>query len=205
MEKKSYTAQKRKYSENVWENIEPLKVDIFKWEKGYTPRTEAKVFYDESGFYVQFTVWTDFVTIRYKNMHDPVYFDSCVEIFFAPSKKKEFINFEINAIGAMLTYIGEERGVRRPILAEREIFEAKSSIKDPENFNDDKWTLEFKIPFSLLHELYGEFDLKDGFDANFYKCGDEPLYKHFGMWSEIIAPVEDFYLREFFGKLYFEE
>ncbi|HEX9250722.1 MAG TPA: carbohydrate-binding family 9-like protein, partial [Ignavibacteriaceae bacterium] len=39
--------------------------------------------------------------------------------------------------------------------------------------------------------------------GNFYKCGDETEFKHYGMWSLIENSTPDFHLPEYFGKIIF--
>jgi hypothetical protein len=37
--------------------------------------------------------------------------------------------------------------------------------------------------------------------GNFYKCGDETEYPHFGCWNLIASPVPDFHRPEYFGEI----
>lgn len=53
------------------------------------------------------------VLARYTRRDDPVYTDSCLEVFIAPvSGRSEYINFEMNPNGAYLSQFGSERNGR---------------------------------------------------------------------------------------------
>ena len=39
------------------------------------------------------------------------------------------------------------------------------------------------------------------FTGNFYKCGDETEFPHYGMWSEAVSDTPDFHRPECFGRL----
>lgn len=201
---KSYTIVKREYTKNVWDSIEPLEIDIFKWvNNNYRPRTYAKLFYNDNAICVQFTVYEKQIVARYNNMHDPVYLDSCVEIFFRPDRDMRYINFEINAIGAVLLGVGKNRYDRKKIDEDISAFEIKNTVDNPKTYNNDKWQVEFKIPFWFFEKYFDSFQKSEPLWANFYKCGEETTYEHYGMWSDIEFG-EDFHQSKYFGKLHLE-
>ena len=205
MNTNSYTIVKREYSIGVWDSITPLEIDVFQWiDNGYKPRTYVKLFHDGDNIYVQFTSYENEITAKYKNMNDPVCEDSCVEFFFCPCGEKEYINFEINAIGTLLLGIGENRYKRKSITESPQRFAIKSSVSDSESYENSKWIIEYKIPFSFLKEYYKTFNVQDGLRANFYKCGDETAFPHYGMWCPIKTPEPDFHQSGFFGTIKFE-
>ncbi len=200
---KEYFIKKRNYTPDVWNEIEPAKIDSNKWLPAGPP-AEAKVFYDGENLYIRYEVKENSVTIRAKKMHDPVYQDSCAEFFMRPAKDKRYLNFETNAVGTMLLGLGETGEGRERVEQDPSIFEMKSSIKNPDEFKGDKWTLEYKIPFSFLRKIYGDFDVSDGFYGNFFKCGDKTPQEHYASWNEIESCEINFHKPEFFGKLVFE-
>ena len=202
---KEYTIAKKTYSENVWSEVETLNVDTYKWlDNGYEPRVQAQICYDSENIYIKYSVWETQVTAKYKNMHEDVYKDSCVEFFFRPASSPNFFNFETNCIGTLLLGYGPKRDGREVVKADMAIFEMKPSIKNPDEYSGDMWTLEYKIPFSFLKKYWGEFPLSEGLYANCYKCGDETAAEHYGMWSPVELPSPDFHRPEFFGRMYFE-
>ncbi|MCK7480493.1 MAG: carbohydrate-binding family 9-like protein [Candidatus Moduliflexus flocculans] len=52
--------------------------------------------------------------------------------------------------------------------------------------------------------IYGrEIDAGCRSAANFYKCGDETEFPHYGAWSPVETPAPDFHRPEFFGEIVF--
>ena len=204
-DKKTYTVEKQNYSDHVWDCINPIKLDVFKWrDNGYEPETYVKVFHDGENMYVHFTSFESEILGRYKNTQDPVCDDSCVEIFFYPSGEKNYINFETNVLGTLALGFGDQKEIRTLLTDSPDTFEIKASVKNPDEYTGDKWTIEYKIPFAFIKKYYPDFDMKNGLRANFYKCGEEVRYPHYGMWCEVVAEEEDFHLPEYFGYLDFE-
>ena len=60
--------------------------------------------------------------------------------------------------------------------------------------------------FEVLDKLFGKVDYVSGytFKGNFYKCGDETDYPHFGMWNPVGTEKPDFHRPEYFGELIIE-
>lgn len=58
--------------------------------------------------------------------------------------------------------------------------------------------------FGLFRRIYGR-DVRPGQRAagNFYKCGDETEFPHYGAWSPVRTLSPDFHRPEFFGTLVF--
>lgn len=202
---KTYTVAKRNYSKNVWDGITPIKLDVFRWrDNGYEPDVFVKLFHDGENMYVHFTTWETEILGRYRSSEDPVCDDSCVEMFLYPDGEKNYMNFETNVLGTLVLGLGAEKEVRDAISESPKIFDIKASVKNPEEYKDEKWTIEYKVPFSFLKKYYPDYKIGDPLRANFYKCGENVRYPHYGMWCEIIAEEEEFHLPEYFGKLIFE-
>jgi hypothetical protein len=69
---------------------------------------------------------------------------------------------------------------------------------------DGGWTLEAHIAFSLIEEILGvELDFTHRWECNFYKCGDETPFPHWGAWSEVSQL--NFHLPQCFGYLQFDK
>lgn len=65
------------------------------------------------------------------------------------------------------------------------------------------WALAYRVPPELFHKMYGRPVPTGGRAANFYKCGDETEFPHYGAWSPVGTPSPDFHRPEFFGTLIF--
>lgn len=195
-----------------WDDVPKLSIDVYRdIGNGYKPKVEAAVVHTEKGFHVYFKVYEDNVTVKYHNMNEPVYKDSCVEFFLNPKagSDERYLNFEINAIGTLLLEFGKTRGERDFVTdVSPEIFAIKAQLnkESAETFNGPSWTVRYFIPFSFLEKCYGKLDFKSGyrFEGNFYKCGDETKFPHYGMWNPITGERLSFHTPECFGTLIME-
>ena len=178
-------------------------------KNGYEPPVEARLCYSGRYLYVRFDVREKKVRVRFTGFQDPVYKDSCVEFFvdMFPDLKLGYVNFEANAAGAFLVAFGPDRHARRP-LSKDDLrgFKYSASVKgrvDGE-IAAGRWALAYRIPLDLFRRVYGR-DLQPGHRAagNFYKCGDETEFPHYGAWSPVGTPAPDFHRPEFFGILTF--
>lgn len=227
----------------VWEGVPEINIDCFLWEDNdYKPETKAKLFYTDTHFHIFFKSYEDEITIKYFNMDEDVYKDSCVEFFIKPNPDKDdrYFNFEMNSIGTLLLGLGVDRHDRERIKLDNpfEVFGISTSVtKDTaDSYNnqpsknkgsskncDDTlskscnnsiksccnskfWTVEYSIPFTFIEKYFGKLDIGPGYrlEGNFYKCGDETKYPHYGCWNPIKISSPDFHRPEFFGDLVLE-
>ena len=194
-----------------WSPLPALRIDHYLWLKnGYEPRVDVRLCSSSRNLYVRFDVFEAKVRLRFTRFQDPVYKDSCVEMFINPFPDKEvgYINVEMNAAGTALVAIGPDRRRRTP-LAESDLegWEVVPSLKGPfSGFHGaELWTLTYRLPLLLFEKCYGA-QITPGLTAraNFYKCGDETETPHFGAWSPVLTPQPDFHRPEFFGRLVFQ-
>ncbi|MCL2023218.1 MAG: carbohydrate-binding family 9-like protein [Oscillospiraceae bacterium] len=132
---------------------------------------------------------------------DPVYEDSCLELFLAPKDGDErYINIEVNPKGVYLSQFGTSRDDRVFL---KEITGIEPKINTLSYFG--KWWLaRIELPVTLLQALYGEdFCLHDGqkMRGNFYKCGDKTRYPHWGAWSAVTDNPPGFHNPKCFGEI----
>lgn len=195
--------------DNIWDNIDPIYVDIFPWdENGYMPKTEARAFYTPTHIHIQFKAYEKEVEAIYTEMNDPVYMDSCVEFFInpMPSEDDRYLNFETNCLGTLNLGLGADRYDREAIdKSYLPMFNIKSSVSSEtiDKYEGEFWTLEYTIPLEFLNKFYDGVEFKPGMrmKGNFYKCGDETEYPHYGCWNKVIAKEADFHRPECFGDL----
>ena len=167
-------------------------------------RVMFKAMHDTSSFLVIFEVSEKHTLATCSRDNDPVYQDSCVEIFLK-HHENEYCNFEFNAIGTCLAQTGPDRSQR--IFLNQDFLNnvsRQSSLGSdiiPQAIPFDSWKLAVRIPLSTLtgQSLSG---LK--MSGNFYKCGDNLPTPHYLCWSSISTPKPDFHRPEFFTSLYFE-
>jgi hypothetical protein len=211
---KEYTVKRIEHEngikQNVWEDIPNLAVDEYPWdENGYKPVTGVKLFYTPSHLHIRFISYEDRPRATYRKMNDPVFRDSCVEFFFNPLPEldERYFNFEMNAAGVLLLGLGEDRQTRTRLFSvDPAIFRIMPSKDISKSGDLNYWTLEYSIPFSFIWEYGMEFRAVSGatIAANFYKCGDDTEFPHYGSWNPIRSSKPDFHKPECFGTLKLE-
>jgi len=145
---------------------------------------------------------TDPLTV-YTHDDDPVYTDSCMEIFVdcMPRLNKGYLNLEMNAAGASLCAFGPDRQNR--------VYLAAIGLEHPHvtvTKTDQYWQVDAVITKELIGALYGvPFKMKKGdiLRGNFYKCAENTERPYWGSW----APVGrlDFHQPDRFGEWIVEE
>lgn len=191
-----------------WKNIPALFIEKYLWiENNYQPKVEVKICYSNSCFYLYFKVFEDEITAKFTKINDPVHKDSCVEFFINlfPLKTKEYFNFEINSIGTIHIGFGAVGNrISLPITDIKKI-QIESTLNFPiiGQYEKDYWEVYYKIPISILEKYYGIPFKSENAKGNFYKCGDETKYEHYGVWNNIQSVKPNFHLPEFFGDLSF--
>ncbi len=165
---------------------------------GYDGKAYAKITYDDTGFNVNFTVFEK-NPLREKTKHfEPVNEDSCVEFFvnFTPEKSDRYINFEVNANGAMNVAFRKDRFCGTNLaLSDIESLNIKTKLFD------DKWQAKYKIPFDFIKKYYPDFDIAKAeyVKGNLYKCGDKTKVEHYLSYFDIKTKTPDFHRPEYFG------
>ena len=127
-----------------------------------------------------------------------------MEIFLAFTEEGEtltndsmYINFEINANGAMYAKYGKGRKNRKFITDEQyEMAECKAEIKE------DRWSLEVLFPEPFLNGVCNFTEIKEGktFYCNFYKIAMSEDIEHYGSYSPIESETPNFHLPVFFAE-----
>lgn len=195
-------------SDEFWQAITELKIDNYLWmQNNYQPEVIVKACYSNDFIYLSFLVYEQKVTIRYLNVGDPVYKDSCVEFFINlfPEETEEYFNIELNAIGTIKMGYGIKRN--RDYLNAFDLKDIKvvTSIKKPvEDYHgSSSWKLYCALSIKVLEKYSNRKFIAEDAIGNFYKCGDETEFTHYGMWNPIESPTPDFHLPEYFGKIIF--
>ncbi len=203
------------WSGPAWAQADTLQLTHFRPESSdHRPPTSARLLFDTEGLYGIFAVEDRYVRCRHTRYLDPVYEDSCVELFVQPKADKGYFNFEFNCGGALLCYyiVDSTRvpgGFRKftPLPAEDgrqvAVWHSMPQVVEPEITAPTRWQLEFFIPFGLLARYVGPLGLVQGqtWRGNLYKCADGTSHPHWGSW----APVDEhnFHLPRCFGSIGF--
>jgi len=199
----------------AWSRAETLEIASFRPEgSSHRPRTLARLLYDGTSLHGIFRVEDRYVRSVHTRFGDPVYRDSCVEIFLQPRPDRGYLNFEFNAGGTLLA--SHVRNPERTLegfkdftpLPERDgrlvsVHHSLPRVVDPEVPKPVTWTLAFRLPLALLERHVGPLGPLRGqvWRGNLYKCGDATSHPHWASWSPLTA--RNFHLPGCFGELRF--
>jgi Carbohydrate-binding family 9 len=179
----------------------------------FTPVVEARMAYDKDNAYVIFRVQDRYVRSVVQEYNGNVSGDSCVEFFFAPDPARPlcYFNLEVNAGGTpLIFYITKPMsGLTRLIpeeISQIEIAHSLPKVVYPEIEEPVTWTIECRIPFSILEKYTPVARPAPGvqWKANFYKTGSRTSSPNYLTWSPVAFPRPNFHLPDQFGTLRFE-
>jgi len=187
--------------------IESQHLDNLLWStSGYMPEVTFSMAYANDSILLRYAVKEKYISAVYRNINEPVYKDTCVELFIAFNNEANYYNLEFNCLGTALVGFGSNKQDR--IAISKQLIERITSyhlIKTPANGSDGliNWELTVNIPFSVFgfHQINSLAN--QICSVNFYKCGDELPEPHYLSWNNIIYPEPNFHLPEFFGKVKF--
>lgn len=176
-------------------------IDHFNWVQGYYPLSFGRLAYlKNQGFLLNLRCLETNPVRTFTSNNDPVYQDSALEAFinFYPDLPSAgYINFEINANGAVLSQYGTGRKNRTSLTS--------LGITIPKctpHIDESSWSVEIRIPLTLIHTVYSALDLPHGFDritCNFFKIKESVPKEHYASYSPISSETPDFHLPEFFA------
>ena len=175
-------------------------VDQFNWGGSYRPLTTGQLgFLPGTGFLLEMECQETDPCRTCTQDNDPVYLDSAMEAFFcfAPQEAEPlYLNFEMNANGAMLACHGRSRGNRSPFAEE-----LRAGLLCQAKVLADRWSIRLTLPLTLVQALYPDFAPETGsrFTCNFYKIKESKGLTHFASFAPITAPEPDFHLPEYFA------
>lgn len=197
-----------------WKKIETIKIekDMGKIPP-FKPVVEAKMMYDDDNVYVIFRVQDRFVKSVVEEYNGNVSGDSCVEFFFSPDTNLplKYFNLEINAGGTPLIFYVEKPWtgfvkLKTEEIKQIEIAHSLPSKVDPEIKEPVTWTIEYRVPLSMLRAYSKVSSPASGviWKANFYKTGSLTSNPNWITWSFVDKPRQDFHTPEYFGTLIFQ-
>lgn len=208
-------ALKSCWSSPEWQKAEIAEINNLRPEsKEHFPETKLKMLYNKNGISGIFNVKDKYIIARGTAHMDPMWNDSCVELFVQPSIDKGYINFEFNCLGFLYaSYITNpekvDGGFKEYVkFKKKECKEVKTAAQlkkkiEKEIIEPVEWSIQFYIPFKLIEKFTGHLDLKNNpeWRCNFYKCADQSSHPHWVSWS----PLKElnFHAPDCFGKLVF--
>lgn len=202
------------WNKSVWKKVKPLVVGKYMGTiPAFKPGVEAKMIYDDANVYVIFRVKDKQVRSLVQEYNGNVSGDACVEFFFSPDTQlpERYFNLEINAGGTPLIFYVTKpwtgfKKLEAEDIKQIEIAHSLPSVVDPEIKEEVTWTIEYRIPLSMLQKFSNVTYPKSGvtWKANFYKTASQSTNPHWITWSYVDNPKPNFHLPQFFGTLIFK-
>lgn len=163
-------------------------------------RAGGKLCWNSSGLHVCLFAEEREPLCRFSGESDPVWRDSCLEMFFCPLYEDlRYFNIECNPNGASFWGFGTGRADRTRLHPEdiRTLFSL-----NPFTFAGG-WGIQYTVPVETIRLFFPEFEPVSGakLRANFYKCGEDKPHPHELTWSPITNGLHDFHQPDFFGEL----
>ncbi len=172
----------------------------FGWEdNGYRPYASARLSFWNGNLCLRMICREDDPLIRWHGGPEAeAWRDSCLEFFLMPGGTDRYLNLEMNAGGGYRCEVGTGRGDRIfcDVFAE--------GGKPAATVGDGFWQVDAILSPGKILALTGAPAFR-ALRGNFYKCGDDTAFPHFGMWHPIETPEPDFHVPAFFGELILPE
>lgn len=180
------------------EQCELFHIDHYQWVEGYQPKAFGRMgLLRDFGLVISMTAMENDPRTTFTNDGDPVYQDSALEAFFNFTPQREipfYMNFEMNANGAMLNDIGI-MGDRRSVY-DSVPWRAKCKSKR----SADSWSVRLEIPMEMICNIFTiePFKAGDLFTCNFYKICESKEFEHYASYATIVSEKPNFHLPQFF-------
>lgn len=172
----------------------------------YVPTVSVCIGHFAGGIALRYRVSEEVAQSRYRQTHDPVHKDSCVEFFISFDDNEHYYNLEINCLGTIMMAYGNAVVVERTQvnIAVAESIRIRSSIDASKPLAaQGQWELLVVVPLTVFVQ-HPDLDLTDAsVRGNFYKCGDDLPTPHFVAWNRVEHPIPSFHQPAYFGKLVF--
>lgn len=184
-------------------NLPPQEITHLLWGTKSIPHTYFYIgFVPEDGFYIRMICEEKEPLRTYTEDFSPVYQDSAMEAFFQFIPDQDvYLNFEVNANGALLASYGPSRIYRSYFSKEdMEKFQCHAEIED------NRWTAYIRIPICVLEHIYGPITFKSGdvISCNFYKISETKAVEHYAAYVPILSSTPSFHLPEYFASAILE-
>lgn len=170
------------------------------WGTKTLPPTYGRIgFLPSTGFLIEMTCEEADPRRTHTENNSPVYKDSAMEAFFQffPDGKSNgiYLNFEMNANGALLAMYGASRTDRTMFTADQ-----IQRCHCDAHISEASWSVSLTVPLSILEEIYGDLFLTEGssFSCNFYKLAEDSDIEHFASYAPVISEVPNFHKPECF-------
>jgi len=200
MEKPTYTIVQAA-GEPDWSKVPLLQISHVLWTEDFGVRAQAQVCCTEDALFVHLRAAEQDIRAENTQPLSPVWEDSCLEFFFMKPGAANYFNFEINPNGCLCLQFGPERTDRIDIVRG----DAETYFDIRADRTSDGWEVFYKIPLAFLRLFDPNWQFEGELAANFYKCGNKTVNRHYLSWAPIDLETPDFHCPAFFGLLRFAE
>jgi len=183
-----------------WSNIPVLPIDVQLWGTETDIKAEGKLCYDENALHVHLSAIEANIRAEENGPLASPCLDSCLEFFFSPiDGDSRYFNIEFSPTGCFYLGFGSDRYNLVRLVPEATLFNPVI------NRNETGWDITYSVPFAFIRQFFPEFAAETGKNirANFYKCGDMTVKKHYLCWNPIEQKQPDYHLPAYFAPLYF--
>ena len=197
---RTYTIVKKEGAPD-WSKVPAAPIDNHLWLDKVDITCTAQVCYDDTALYVRLAAKEKNIRAEETGVQGMPCLDSCLEFFFRPYEDSmRYINIELNPNCCMwFGYRNEENKLIR-VEEPSSIFNAKAER------TQDGWEVTYQVPFARVRQYFPDFAPAPGvkMPANFYKCGDLSVQKHYIAWNPIEQEEPAFHVPQWFGMTVFE-
>lgn len=191
-----------------WTAVPVMPIDNHLWEEPVDISAQTQICWDETALYIRQEAIEKHIRMEERGPMCRVCNDSCLEFFFRPTERMDFLNFEINPNCAIFLGYGngQDSLIRVQFHSSRDtIMQEKFDIQT--EITQSGWVLTYRIPFAFVQRFFPEFQPKVGLQVygNAYKCGDLTVQPHYMAWNPIEWPQPAFHRPEQFGCMTFRE
>ena len=198
-QKESYTVV-RTEGEPDWSTVPVLEIDKVLWTDDYGIRGQGQLCYSDDYLFVHLSAAEKDIRAENTQPLSPVYEDSCLEFFFKMEDSPNYFNFEINPNGCLNAQFGPKKTDRIDIVRK----DAQEYFDIHADRTADGWEVFYRIPLDLIRLFYPDYQFRGKLAANFYKCGNKTVNRHYLSWSPVLLESPDFHCPEYFGVIEFE-
>ena len=192
------------YDKSQIEQCEKFFINQYMWDSMQEPKVYGWMGYlKDQGLFVKMVCEESNPRREFTQPRDPVCEDSAMEVFVgfaeegkAVNNNSIYLNYEVNANGAMRVAFRKDR-YDLTLLPVEDI----SMLNIKTIIHEQTWEVCYHVPFALIQKYIPRYQYEQGMTirTNFYKCGDETDFPHFGIWHEYPLNEPDFHRPELFG------
>ena len=179
-----------------WEAADVASLD-YVWADSFPSPyiTNAQLVHSDEGITVRLSTNEWPITVTAMAHNNAVCIDSCMEFFFIPCvDEPDYINLEMNPAAIAKTAKGKGREDRTKLDIHGENVKIESSV-----IGERGWYVMAFISYEFLRKHYACVGKE--MRANFYKCGDKTVAKHYSAWNPVLTERPDYHRPEYFGKI----